>query len=196
MGQNEANKELAAERAAVITTALAAVDQAGVPEALREVAFGETLRSLYDEPGSVDVTVAEPVAIELSVAEQNTVHGRVSEQTGVPVADLEKVFSVEDGVIELLGQPSRFGSTHAVQAKTIAQIVTVVHALGLDLKETPVEILREACDSKYCYNERYFLRQLRELQGFTVKEERKNVLLVPQGAGLAAFPGIIEGIVG
>ncbi|WP_314093983.1 hypothetical protein [Microbacterium foliorum] len=192
-----------------IDLAWAAVEASGVPEQMRSAAFSEVLRSVLSpapapapaqaatatlpdakEANSKATTAADARASDLSEPE---VLRLVSEGTGVSIVDLEQVIMVDDGVVKLHGVHTKFGDSTTKQARTVAQIVCVVRKLGMGASDTPYDIIKAACESKHCYDSKNFATvHLPKISGFVVKGEKSNRRLEAKGAGIAAFPALIE----
>lgn len=191
----------------------AAVEESGVPDPVQKFAFREALRSLlnttpqfagrYDHqppltPEEKQTGKASEAASEqpVSVIEAEVLK-LVSEETGVTVDRLEQVFHVDDGVVKLIGQHTKYGSGTAEQARAVAQIVTIVRKIGMGSSETSFEVIRAACESKHCYDSSNFASlHMPRIEGFVVKGEKKSRRLEARGPGIAAFPGLIDKVLG
>ncbi len=198
---------------AAIKVALAALEESKVPDRLEEAAFRESLRALLggalmsaaptllnkaDSTFPTKVPAAEGESAE--VTEDRTeadVLQRVAEETGVPVEKLEKVFFVDDGVVKLVGKHTRFGANTSEQARTVAQLVTVVRKVGMGLGDTPFEVIKQACESRHCYDSKNFAyKHMQGMDGFVVKGENKSRRLEARGSGIAAFTGVVDKVLG
>lgn len=121
----------------------------------------------------------------------------LAEETGVPVEKLERVFHLDGGTVKLLGSSSKYGATTTDQARAVAQIVTVVRRVGMGQVDTSFEIIKDACESKHCYDHKNFVsHHLGKLDGFVIKGEKKARRLEAKGAGIAAFSGVIDTVLG
>lgn len=168
-----------------IKTAWAAVEESGVPDHMQELAFKEALRSLLgartetqngsgpsqrrthlapqgpqnDGDGDQHVTVGEEEIVR-----------RVSVETGIPVDKLETVFHIDGDVVKLIGPHGRYGSSMSDQARNVARIVTVVRKLGMGHADTSFETIKDACESKHCYDSKNFASQhMPKIEGFVVR---------------------------
>lgn len=188
-----------------IDLAWAAVEASGVPEEMRSAAFSEVLRSVLSPATMQTATAAPPNAKEASSQASSTagtsssdmseseVLRLVSEGTGVSIDDLEQVIMVDDGVVKLHGVHTKFGNSTTKQARTVAQIVCVVRKLGMGASDTPYDIIKAACESKHCYDSKNFATvHMPKISGFVVKGEKSNRRLEAKGAGITAFPALIE----
>lgn len=192
-------------------TAWAAVEESGVPDRAQELAFKEALRSLLngapknaDSTGSSEIQSKPQAKVNVDdvgnsfqpfPTVESKVFQNVFEETRIPIDKLEQVFHIDDGVVKLIGQHTEYGSSTTDQARTIAQIVTVVRKLGMGHKDTPFEVIKEACESKHCYDSKNFaFRHLSGIDGFVVRGESKVRRLEAKGKGVSALADIIDKI--
>lgn len=214
MSAADKDRDSKAKLAVSIKMAWAAVEESGVPDQVQKLAFKEALRSLLgiaplntnsagrsgarstpqvktksdDDTGGCD----QPV----SITEDNVLR-KVFEETDIPIDKLEQVFHVDDGVVKLIGQHTKYGSTTTDQARTIAQIVTVVRKLGMGHSNTSFEIIKEACETKHCYDSKNFAsKHMPGIHGFVVKGENKSRRLEARASGVSAFSELIDRILG
>lgn len=196
-----------------IDLAWAAVEASGVPDPVRSAAFSEALRAVlapvtsvpefrrvqqpenaktgrgrtHTSAGDAPADISAPAVAEAEVLRL------VSEETGVSIDSLEQIIVVDDGTVKLIGAHTKFGTKAAEQARTVAQIVTVVRKLGMGENDTPYDIIRAACESKHCYDSKNFASDhLPKIAGFVTKGEKNGRRLEARGAGIAAFPALIE----
>lgn len=144
----------------LVSRAWKAVADAGVPEALQELAFTEALAFLKasrPSGGSGGRGVADTVDASKAPSGQQTEHaghpstGRADDsrdvgatpfakfahESGVSQEDLERVFYLdEDGLPHLNGPRSRLGKNTADQARAIAVAITAAHDYMRD--DTPI----------------------------------------------------------
>lgn len=129
--------------------------------------------------------------------EEADVMAAVSAETAVPVEKLEKVFHIDGAAVKLLGPSSNFGANAAAQARSVAQVVAVVRKLGMGSVDTSFDIIKDACASKHCYDSKNFATvHIPKIDGFVVKGDGKGRRLEARGAGLKAFPALIDKILG
>lgn len=129
--------------------------------------------------------------------EEAHVMAAVSAETAVPVEKLEKVFHIDGAAVKLLGPSSNFGANTAAQARSVAQVVAVVRKLGMGSVDTSFDIIKDACASKHCYDSKNFATvHIPKIDGFVVKGDGKGRRLEARGAGLKAFPALIDKILG
>ncbi len=129
--------------------------------------------------------------------DEGAVMKAVGEETGVAIEKLERVFHIDDGSVKLLGSSSKYGSTTTAQARAVAQIVTVFRRVGMGDLDTSLEVIKDACESKHCYDQKNFAsHHLGKLEGFVVKGEKKTLRLEAKGSGIAAFGAVIDKVPG
>lgn len=202
------------ELAESIKRAWTAVEESGVPEHMQEFAFREALRAVLGTTprnaasvGAGRTTSAIPQvktgdgaaggAGQSERVSEAEVLQKVSDETEVPVEKLDKIFHIDDGVVKLIGPHGKYGSNTSDQARAVAQIVTVVRKLGMGHADTPFEVIKEACESKHCYDSKNFASQhMPTIDGFVVKGEKKSRRLEAKGNGISAFPDLIDKVLG
>lgn len=200
------------ELAESIKTAWTAVEESGVPDHMQELAFKEALRSLLGTTPHNGATAAAgrvPTAPQLkqddgdvdseqqiSASEEEVIQ-RVSDETGVPVEKLEAVFHIDGEVVKLIGPHGKYGSSTSDQARNVARIVTVVRKLGMGHADTTFETIKDACESKHCYDSKNFASQhMPKIDGFVVKGDGRSRRLEAKGGGISSFPDLIDKVLG
>lgn len=196
--------------AASIKSAWAAVVDSGVPEHMQELAFREALRASLGTvttrhrvdkqtprlPGKED-EVADDSGDTDSTVDEGAVYATVAEETGITREKLERVFHVDGGVVKLIGPHGKYGTSTTDQARSVAQIVTVVRRLGMGHSDTSFDVIKDACESKHCYDSKNFASQhMPKIDGFVVKGEGRSRRLEAKGAGISAFPTLIDKVLG
>lgn len=143
----------------LLARAWRAVADAGIPEPLQEFAFKEALARLSAGPvpsvpppaggqtssdsGRAGMTIeGDRPASDPTSRTSEELFAKFAHESGVPVADLERVFYFTDGVPHLNGPRSKFGRTTAVQAKTIAVALTAAYDYALDKRSVADSIVR------------------------------------------------------
>lgn len=215
MPTSHMGRDTEAETLAVpIRRAWKAVEESGVPSQVQEVAFTEVLRSLLGtksqrtssaeqlEPLLSHAEIIDNKSITLdgassSFPSEDDVVQKVCAEAGVDVEKLEQIFHVDDGVVKLIGQHTKYGSNTADRARTVAKIVTVVRKLGMGHSDTPFDVIKDACESKHCYDSKNFApKHMPRIDGFVVKGEGKSRRLEVRNNGISAFPDLIDKVLG
>jgi hypothetical protein len=198
-----------------IKAAWAAVEESGIPDHMQELAFREALRNLLgtSQPGYVGQklskpttpsssgdgggTGAEPDETLASAVDEAQVMSAVSEHFGISADRLEQVFHVDAGVVKLTVNHTKLGASTADKTRTAAQVVTVVRKVGMGQADTPFDIIRAECERKHHYDSKNFVtKHLPNIPGFVIKGDGKNRRLEAKGGGIAAFPALIDKILG
>jgi hypothetical protein len=197
------------EMAETIRTAWVAVEESGIPEPMRELAFRETLRVLLasaksaTQDGEVVATGGgslpseEPRGKSSSSIDEATVLSAIADRTEVPIEKLERVFHLDDGVVKVLIRTSALGRTNADKTRNVAQIITVARKLGLGSADTPFSIIRDECDRLHILDTANFAsKHLPNIEGFSVKGDGRNRRLEARSIALDAFPALIDKVLG
>ncbi len=199
-----------------IKSAWAAVEESGVPKHMEDIAFREALRALLGTnvpagtvnakkataktPGDGAATKVEGKNSDEGAGEwldEDTVIASVSAETGVPVEKLERVFHIDGGVVKLLGVHTKYGPNTADKARSIAQLVTVVRRVGMQKNDTPLTVIKAACDSKHAYDGKNFTsKHMTSVSGCVIKGEGQNRRLEAKNVAITAFPALIDQILG
>lgn len=128
---------------------------------------------------------------------EHTVIAAVSEHTGVAVEKLERVFHLDNGVVRILLNHTALGSSAADKTRAAAQIITVVRKVGMGHTDTDFDIIREECQRKHVYDSGNFAsKHVPNIDGFAVKGEGRNKRLEARNGGLAAFPVLVDKVLG
>lgn len=200
------------ELAESIKTAWTAVEESGVPDDMQELAFREALRSLLGTARHNGATAGagrvHPAPQfkqadddgngeqQFNASEEEVIQ-RVSEETGVAVEKLEAVFHIDGEVVKLIGPHGKYGSSTSDQARNVARIVTVVRKLGMGHADTTFETIKDACESKHCYDSKNFASQhMPKIDGFVVKGEGRSRRLEAKGGGISSFSDLIDKVLG
>lgn len=121
----------------------------------------------------------------------------MSEHTGVAVEKLERVFHLDNGVVRILLNHTALGSSAADKTRAAAQIITVVRKVGMGHTDTDFDIIREECQRKHFYDSGNFAsKHVPNIDGFAVKGEGRNKRLEARNGGLAAFPVLVDKVLG
>jgi hypothetical protein len=196
-----------------LKTAWEAVESAGLPERIHEVAFREAVRLLA--PGEVAAShlrgpshstkldpgrgsLAGKVADVGSAAELDgdEIHDRVATHTGADRALLEQLVHVDGDSVRVSIPGLRLGRNNAERARAVAQVLTIVRGFGLEENGTPLDAIRAECERLKVYDSANFSSQLKALNGYVTTGTDRNRRLRAKGAGIEAFPALVESLVG
>jgi hypothetical protein len=198
------------DAAEALKKAWSAVEESGVPETMHEAAFKEVLRSLLGAApaarpasGASDRPAAKPPRPGAETAdpedgpEESAVIAAVASETGVPADKLERLFHIDEGVVKLIPGQGSLGSSTAEKARAIAQVVTVVRAVGMSEPSTAYDAVRDECKRKHCYDGKNFASlHMGTVPGFVTKGDGGSRRLEMKGGGLASFPALVDKILG
>jgi hypothetical protein len=139
----------------LLSRAWGAVENAGIPEPLQEYAFKEALARLTAQNGTPDgARPPEPSAGKSGTSTDDDPGGPVAtksddelfakfaHESGIAVADLERVFYFNGGEPHLNGPRAKLGRTTADQAKAVAVAITAAYDYALDRRPIEDQIVR------------------------------------------------------
>lgn len=196
----------------VLREAWTAVEVAGLPEKIHEVAFREAVRLMV--PAS-SVPAAAPQAGKpnghastggsagrssssegrISVSEDE-MYSKVVVQTGVDRDKLEQVVHLDDDGPRVSIAGLKLGKNNAERARAVAQILTITRGFGMEENETSLEIIRAECDRLRVYDSANFSSHMKAMQGYVINGTGQNRRLRAKGPGIAAFPGLVDSLLG
>lgn len=194
--------------------AWAAVEDAGLPEQIHEVAFREAVRLLVPLPvasaqgvvaprvgkaGGVSGVGSEggggPNGGGIKVSEEE-IYERVAAQTGVARDKLEQVVHLDGEVLKVSIPGLKLGKNNAERARAVAQILTVTRGFGLEENETSLELIRAECDRLRVYDQNNFSSHMKALVGYVITGTGANRRVRAKGPGIAAFPALLDNLLG
>lgn len=177
----------------LLTQAWSAVEKAGVPQPLQELALKEAigfLRSANGSATSVGNERREPDPskvgtgtgsgpVDSGAGGEDGFFAKLAHESGVGEDDLRDILNLTpDGAVQVIPPTRSLGSTTAEQAKTI--ITLVAGARGKGLLERPVDgsAVRAEVVRKDAYqSNNYATSHLGPLKGFNVGSSRSEILL-------------------
>lgn len=203
--------------------AWAAVEDAGLPDKIHEVAFREAVRLLVPVP----VVTAAPAGAprvsgqtgksgstgggagtggsggggsnddgtKITEAEDAIFH-KVEMHTGVSRTKLEELVHLDDGVLKISIPGLRLGKNNADKTRAIAQIITIVRGFGLDEQETSVELVRAEAQRLRCYDQANFAAHLGKLNGYLITGSGTNRRIRAKSAGIQSFTVLVDSLLG
>lgn len=198
-----------------------AVEDAGLPEEIQQVAFREAVRLLV--PGQVLTAPAVTAnasgqagnsqmmsgfpgsstsrgassddGLKITEAE-SVILDKVEQQTGVPRAKLAELVYLDDGVLKISLPGIKLGKNNADKTRAVAQILTIVRGFGLDEDETSLELVRDEAQRLKCYDSSNFSAHVKALDGYLVAGNGGNRRIRAKSGGISGFPAFVEKILG
>jgi hypothetical protein len=194
--------------------AWAAVKDAGLPESIHEVAFREAVRLLVPGPAASAPSPTAPQVASLGGSGKGNVDGagsngaggitvpetkiydRVVAQTGVDRDKLEQLVHLDGDVLKVSVPGLKLGKTNAERARAVAQILTITRGFGVEETETSLELIRAECDRLRVYDQNNFSGHMKALVGFVITGTGANRRVRAKGPGIAAFPSLVDNLLG
>jgi hypothetical protein len=186
----------------ILRQAWEAVEGAGIPESLHEVAFREAVAilTMNDGRNARSQTPTKPKTSsragtggrrqhgrtsravagqqEVVIPDEDTFFSKLSHESGVPENDLRDILQLtRDGNVHVTQATRALGSNMAEQARTAVALVASARAFGLS--ETPVDgaAVREEVKKKRCFNgPNYAASTIGRLRGFNQGSTRNQIV--------------------
>ncbi len=198
--------------------AWAAVEAAGLPEKVHEVAFREAMRLMVPAPvahataaGPSGTVSSGPVGArarvsglavgnsdgdhEFSVTEDQ-MYERVVQQTSVDRDRLEQVVYLDDDGPRVSVAGLKLGRNNAERARAVAQILCITRGFGLGESDTSLDVIRTECDRLKVYDTANFSSHMKALSGYVIAGSGQNRRLRAKGPGIAAFSELVKSLTG
>lgn len=197
-----------------------AVEDAGLPEKIQEVAFREAVRLLVPAQGVATAPAAAPntsgetgksphttgstasgtsggasngTGPKITEAE-STILDKVEQQTDVSRAKLEELVHLDDGILKVSLPGIKLGKNNADKTRAITQILTIVRGFGLDEDETSLELVRAEAQRLKCYDSANFASQIKVLNGYLITGDRTNRRIRAKPGGIHGFPAFVDSL--
>jgi len=199
--------------------AWAAVEDAGLPDKIHEVAFREAVRLL------VPVVTAAPAAAPredgqrgksgstgdgasiggsggwgsngdgTKIAEaEAAILDKVETHADVSRTKLAELVHLDDDVVKVSIPGIKLGKNNADKTRAIAQIITIVRGFGLDEQETSVELVRAEAQRLRCYDQANFAAHLGKLNGYLITGSGTNRRIRAKAAGIQSFAALVDSL--
>ena len=205
----------------VLRAAWSAVEQAGLPEKVHEVAFREAVRlvahpastptvprqaggvaygaggrgtSSASGQGDMPASGNDQSVTRIAMSEEDLVK-KVAAGTGADEAALANLIHLDDGVLHFSVPGIKLGKSNADRTRTIAAVLTVVRSFALGEPGTSLELVREEAQRLKCYDSANFSAQLKALKGFVIKGSGNNRRIEAKPAGIAEFATLVNSLV-
>lgn len=184
----------------LIAEAWSAVQKAGVPEPLQEVAFKEAigfLRVAVAGADSMTMKTGATSSHERATTDKSPVaHGAsehpseeaffeaLAHEAEVSESDLRDILSLtRDGNVHVTQPTKKLGGTLSAQARTVIALVASARAVGLGEKPVSADAVRRELDRKRCYDAGNFAaKHLGPLKGFNAGASRNEIVLTSKWA--------------
>jgi hypothetical protein len=186
----------------ILKEAWAAVQGAGLPNELQEVAFREAVRILGAQ-AAPDVKTpsvkraAPPPAGESAEIEapapvtEDQFFGKLSEATGVDRQTLEEFFHLEKSEVRIIKAARYLGDSSKAQMQTVGQLLPVAYAEGLDQGEISTGVVGQECRRLRCYD-RNLNTYLASLEGISYVGPARGRKLKVRASAVEPFKRIIK----
>jgi hypothetical protein len=157
------------------------VEEAGVPDDLREIAFAKTF-----DLHAGDVPTRSPAPSPPRTSEEQTSPSpgddplaKIANRFNVDVATVSEVYAVEDGKLELIVPLSKLPKAAATGTKEIALLIAGGRQAGGLEEWTSWEEIRSACVEFKKYDSANFAKTLREMDDvFNQRRQSERKYLV------------------
>lgn len=166
-----------------LRAAVQAVDAAGVPDDLREIAFTRALDALLGAPGpsqSAADSVATAAPQESAAASRADGDGpvvRLARKLGIDERTAQQVYDIDEDGLHLVLSPAKFNTKVTYAMQEIAQLIVAGRqASGLDEDWTSADEIRKACESRGLYSPGNFATQVKKIErdGFRARGSGRN----------------------
>lgn len=204
--------------------AWAAVEDAGLPVTVREVAFREAVRLLAPVPV---VQTNAPTAPQARASgptrkpsptnrrgapndrvgdaasngdgskiteSEDAIFGRVETQSGVSHEKLEELAHVDEGTLRVSLPGIKLGKNNAERTRAIAQILTILRGFGLDEQDTSLELIRAEAQRLRCYDQNNFSSHLTALKGYQITGSGQNRRIRAKSVGINGFSAFVDSL--
>lgn len=197
-----------------------AVEDAGLPERLQEVAFREAVRLLVPAQVVAAASAAAPRTSGQSgksgatsgstgsgtsgggsngdgskiTEAESTILDKVEQHTAVSREKLEELVYLDDGVLKVSLPGIKLGKNNADKTRAIAQILTIVRGFGLGEDETSLELVRAEAQRLKCYDSANFSSQVKALNGYLITGSGANRRIRAKSGGINGFPAFVDSL--
>lgn len=185
-------------RAAVRLIAFASdQDEAGPGDSVRQDAGAQrarTKRAPVKTTAKAADQAAQPSALP-SLTEKEFLR-KLAAETSVAENKLERIYHLHEGQPQISLPSSRLGANTKSKAVAIAQLIAVARAIAYHEDGTPISVIRQECRLLRAFSEKHFSEHVADINGFVVVGTRGDKMLKVRAAGEAAFPGLIDRLLG
>jgi hypothetical protein len=176
----------------LLSRAWSAVEKAGIPDELHELAFKEAINFLLastatppaagsqPHPASpAEGSPARPPESPGARADEDTFFSKLTHESGEPESDLRDILNLTaDGKVHVIPPTKDLGTSVTQQARTVIALVAGARSKGLDEKPVNAEEVRAELKRKQCYDKNNFSNShLGSMKGFNAGANRNELLL-------------------
>lgn len=187
--------------------ALAAVEEAGIPDELREVAFAAALEhllprgaaGLHTEQQQQPDGAPPPAPAERAQVRGDDPIAKIARRLQIDATEAGRVFDVDEEGVHVIVQRARLADSRLGATQQIAQLVAAARqAAGLDEGWTSVDTVRKAVEQKGVLDAPNFARALNALdgQGLRLRGQRGNRELKMHDTGFEAAGELVRDLAG
>jgi hypothetical protein len=116
--------------------------------------------------------------------------------TGVDRGKLEQLVHMDDDGPHVSIPGRQLGKNNAERTRTVAQALAIVRGFGLAENGTLIDVIRAECERLKVYDQTNFARYMKALDGYVINGTGQNRRLRARGAGIAAFPNLVDSLLG
>jgi hypothetical protein len=169
-----------------LRAAVQAVEAAGVPDDLREIAFARALDATlgpatpYVAPAVASAHPADgpsPTSQPHAPTTADRPLATLARKLGIEEATAARVYDLDDDGLHLVAGPARFDSRVTAAMEQIARLVVAGRqAAGLDEEWTSADQIRVACEDRGRYSDSNFATYVKRLDGdgFRIRGNGRN----------------------
>ncbi|MPZ84331.1 MAG: hypothetical protein GEV28_29625 [Actinophytocola sp.] len=118
------------------------------------------------------------------------------QQTGVDLEKLEQVVHLDGDTPKVSLAGIKLGKNNAERTRVVAQILVMTRGFGFEENETPLEVVRAECDRLKVYDSANFSSTMKALNGYVITGTGQSRRLRAKSAGVTAFPGVVDRLLG
>jgi hypothetical protein len=154
-----------------LRAAVQAVEAAGVPDDLREVAFSRALDSLLGvasppaAPPPSGTSGASSASAGATGASADGPLAKLAETLGIDSATAEKVYDIDEDGLHLVLSPTKLGGVTTAMERIARLVVAGRQAAGLDEGWTSIDVVRAVCENRGKYSAGNFSTYVKKLDG-------------------------------
>jgi hypothetical protein len=147
----------------LLTTTMTHLDNAGVPDALRPVAFPKVFDLLVGKPSLLASNLGDRNLVDRANGEGAPLQ-QIANKLNVDIGVVERVYAFEDGEVELVVPAKNLKGAKSQATADIAVLVAAGRqAVGLDEGWTSVDAVRKWCENYKKYDSGNFASTIKSL---------------------------------